>query len=227
MCDYPQFIPVHNPATLVTPAQPRRPPTRHAADRRTAAAAPRPRPRAGACWVRRRFSRGFGRSHMVRPASPRPIDRMARVQRPPIEANIGAETVRLDEPLRTIVAVLAQALKRAKPKLVNVAAMWFDMIADCCGRGRWRAPRIFAKWMLEQLVLPDPATNKPWSYTTYPTSSVGHEAPIVSQPLIQCLAWEPTSHSRRSRPGYALLARRQALLGPLRLWRRRSVTRGE
>jgi hypothetical protein len=70
----------------------------------------------------------------VRPASPRPIDRMARVQRPPIEANIGAETARLDVPLRTIVAVLAQALKRAKPKLVNVAAMWFDMIAD----RRWR-----------------------------------------------------------------------------------------
>jgi hypothetical protein len=48
---------------------------------------------------------------------------MARVQRSPIEANIGAETARLDVPLRTIVAVLAQALKRAKPKLVNVAAM--------------------------------------------------------------------------------------------------------
>ena len=67
----------------------------------------------------------------VRPASPRPIDRMARVQRPPIEANIGAETARLDVPLRTIVAVLAQALKRAKPKLVNVAVMWLDVIADC------------------------------------------------------------------------------------------------
>jgi hypothetical protein len=70
----------------------------------------------------------------VRPASLRPIDRMARVQRPPIEANIGAETARLDVPLRTIVAVLAQALKRAKPKPVNVATTWFDMIADCCGR---------------------------------------------------------------------------------------------
>jgi hypothetical protein len=87
-----------------------------------------------ACWVRQRFSQGFGRSHMMRPASPRPIDRMARVQRPPIEANIGAETARLDEPLRTIVAVLAQALKRAKPKLVNVAVVRLDVIAD----GRWR-----------------------------------------------------------------------------------------
>jgi hypothetical protein len=93
---------------------------------------------------------------MVRPASPRPIDRMARVQRPPIEANFGAETAPLDEPLRTIVAVLTQALKRAKPKLVNVAAMWFDMIADCCGRDHGALQAIFAKWMLEQLVLPDP-----------------------------------------------------------------------
>jgi hypothetical protein len=29
---------------------------------------------------------------------------------------------------------------------------------------------------------------------------------------------ESTSHSRRSRPGYALLAHRQALLAHLRLW---------
>ena len=39
------------------------PPTRHAADRRTAAAAPRPRRAAGACWVSRRFSRGFGQAN--------------------------------------------------------------------------------------------------------------------------------------------------------------------
>jgi hypothetical protein len=93
------------------------PPTRNAADRRTAAAAPRPGRAAGACWVRRRFSRGFGRSHMVRLASPRPINRMARVQRPPIEAYIGAEIARLDEPLSTIVAVLPQALKRPSQNL--------------------------------------------------------------------------------------------------------------
>jgi hypothetical protein len=59
---------------------------------------------------------------------------MAWVQGPPIEANIGAETARLDEPLRTIVAVLAQALKRAKPELVDVAMVRFDVIAD----RRWR-----------------------------------------------------------------------------------------
>ena len=93
---------------------------------------------------------------MVRPASPRPIDRMAWVQRPPIEANIGAETARLDEPLRTIVAVLAQALKRTKPKFVNVAMVWFDVIADRRWRDDGALQAIFAKWMLEQLVLPNP-----------------------------------------------------------------------
>jgi hypothetical protein len=110
----------------------------------------------GAWWVSRRFSLDFGRSHMVRPASPRPIDRMVRVQRPPIEANIGAETARLDEPLRTIVAVLAQALKRAKPKLVNVAVMRLDVIAD----GRWLDDASLgaelAQRMFAQLVLANP-----------------------------------------------------------------------
>jgi hypothetical protein len=111
---------------------------------------------AGACWVRRRFSLGFGRSHIVRPASPRPIDRMARVQRPPIEANIGAETARLDEPLRTIVAVLAQALKRAEPKLVNVAVMWLDVIADCRRLDDAALQAEVAERMREQLLPPDP-----------------------------------------------------------------------
>jgi hypothetical protein len=92
----------------------------------------------------------------VRPASPRPIDRMARVQRPPIEANIGAETARLDVPLRTIVAVLAQALKRAKPKLVNVAVMWLDVIADCRRLDDAALRAILTKRVFEQLVLPDP-----------------------------------------------------------------------
>ena len=89
-------------------------------------------------------------------SSSHPIHRMARVQRPPIEANIGAETTCLDVPLRTIVAVLAQALKRAKPKLVNVAAMWFDMIADCCRHDDAAFQAILAKRMHEQLVPPDP-----------------------------------------------------------------------
>jgi hypothetical protein len=92
----------------------------------------------------------------ARPASPHPIDQMTRIQRPPIEANIGAETARLGVPLRTIVAVLAQALKRAKPKLVNVAAMWFEMIADRRWRDDGALRAILTKRVFEQLVLPDP-----------------------------------------------------------------------
>jgi hypothetical protein len=58
------------------------------------------------------------------------VDRVARVQRPAIETNIGAETARLDEPLSTVVAALAQALERTKPEFVDVAVMWLDVIAD-------------------------------------------------------------------------------------------------
>jgi hypothetical protein len=50
------------------------------------------------------------------PASPRPIDRMIRVERPPIKTDIGAETVSLDEPLRGVVAALAETLERTKPE---------------------------------------------------------------------------------------------------------------
>ena len=76
------------------------------------------------------FSLGFGRSHMVRPASPRPRDRMVRVERPPIEADIGTETARLDEPLGAVMTPLAQRLKRPTPKLVEIAMMRLDVIAS-------------------------------------------------------------------------------------------------
>jgi predicted metal-dependent HD superfamily phosphohydrolase len=81
---------------------------------------------------------------------------MARVQGPSIEADIGAETARLDVPLRTIVAVLAQALKRAKPELIDIAVMWLDVIADCRRLDNAALRAILTQRMLEQLVLPDP-----------------------------------------------------------------------
>src|SRR6516165_5368639 len=81
---------------------------------------------------------------------------MARVQRHAIKANIGAETVRLDKPLRGVVATLAQALERTKPEFVDVAMMWLDVIADCrwCDDGALQA--ILTKRVFAQLVLPDP-----------------------------------------------------------------------
>jgi hypothetical protein len=51
---------------------------------------------------------------------------MARVQRHAIKANIGTKTVRLDKPLRGVVAVLAERLESAEPEFVGVAVMWLD-----------------------------------------------------------------------------------------------------
>ena len=55
---------------------------------------------------------------------------MARVQGPPIQADIGAETACLDEPLRAVVTSFAKRLERAEPELIDVAAMRLDVIAD-------------------------------------------------------------------------------------------------
>jgi hypothetical protein len=59
---------------------------------------------------------------------------MARVQRPAIQADIGAETARLDEPLRTVVASLAERLERAESEFVDVAATCLDVITDLSRR---------------------------------------------------------------------------------------------
>jgi hypothetical protein len=145
----------------------------------------------------------------MRPALSRPIDRMARVQRPPIEANIGAETAPLDEPLRTIVAALAQALKRAKPKLVNVAAMWLDMIADRRRLDGAALRAILTQRMLEQLVPPDPGPTSR-GIPLIPLRRLATSA-HRTQPF-QGLAGSPPVTRVALWPGYALLARRQALL---------------
>jgi hypothetical protein len=81
---------------------------------------------------------------------------MARVQRQAIQADIGAETVLLDEPFRGVVTFLAKRLERAKPELVDVAMVWLDVIADCRRRDDGALQAIFTKRMFEQLVLPDP-----------------------------------------------------------------------
>jgi hypothetical protein len=71
----------------------------------------------------------------VNEVSPLPtVDRMTRVQRPPIQTDVGAEAVEFDEPLGGVVTFLAKRLEGAKPEFVDVAVMWLDVIADC----RWR-----------------------------------------------------------------------------------------
>src|SRR5262245_22174022 len=86
----------------------------------------------------------------------RPVDRMARVQRPPVQADIGAEAVHLDEPLRGVVTFLAERLERAEPEFVDVAMVRLDVIADRCRRNDAALQAVLTKRVYEQLVLPDP-----------------------------------------------------------------------
>ena len=89
------------------------------------------------------------------PASPRPIDRMIRVERPSIKTDIGAETVSLDEPLRGVVAALAETLERTKPESVDVAVMRLDVIADFRRRDDTALQTKRAQRVFVQLVPPD------------------------------------------------------------------------
>jgi hypothetical protein len=56
---------------------------------------------------------------------------MAPIQRPSVQADIGAIPVDLSKPFAGIMATLAEAHERSKPELVDVAVMWLDVIADC------------------------------------------------------------------------------------------------
>ena len=74
---------------------------------------------------------------------------MARVQRPPIKANIRPIPALLDEPLRRIVALLTEGLKRAQPELVHVALVRLDVIADLRRGDDAALEAVLAQWMLE------------------------------------------------------------------------------
>jgi hypothetical protein len=122
------------------------------------------------------------------------------------EANIETETARLDEPLRAIVAMLAQALKRAKPKLVNVAAMWFEMIADCCGRDAGALKQYLHSGCSSSWCRRIHAQRRELyqtSHTRRPTSSVDRERPwlsSISQPRDGVVTGEGGGLSTTCRP---------------------------
>src|SRR5215472_10390244 len=84
---------------------------------------------------------------------PRDCSWMARFQRPAIQADIGAETARLDEPLHTVVASLAERLEWAEPEFVDVAAMCLDVITVLSRRYALEAER--AEGVLAKLVSSD------------------------------------------------------------------------
>src|SRR5262245_12538495 len=61
---------------------------------------------------------------------PATVDRMAQVERQSVKANIRTIATRLDEALRAVMTLLAQALKRAKPEVIDIAVMRLNVIAD-------------------------------------------------------------------------------------------------
>jgi hypothetical protein len=81
---------------------------------------------------------------------------MARVERQSVKANIRTIATRLDEALRSVMTLLAQALKRTEPKFIDIAVVWLDVIANRRCRDGAAFQAIFAKRVLKQLVLPDP-----------------------------------------------------------------------
>jgi hypothetical protein len=103
---------------------------------------------------------------------------MTRVQRPPIKADIGAETARLDEPLRRVVTWLAERLERAEPEFVDVAAMWLDVIADGRRRDDAALEAERTQRMLEQLVPSEPSEY-------HSSHFVGLPRTPIAQPIIR------------------------------------------
>jgi hypothetical protein len=81
---------------------------------------------------------------------------MARIQRPSIPTYIRAKPMNLGEALAGIVATLAEAHKRAKPKFIDVAAMRLDMITDGSRHDDAALEAELAKRMFGQLVASDP-----------------------------------------------------------------------
>jgi hypothetical protein len=90
-----------------------------------------------------------------RVSPPATVDRMARIQRPSVKSNIRAETMQLDEPLRGVVAALAQAHKRTEPEFIDVAVMWLDVITDFRRRDDAALEAERAQRVFEQLVPSD------------------------------------------------------------------------
>ena len=121
----------------------------------------------------------------LEPSSSHPIHRVARVQRPSIQADIRAETVQFDESLRAVMTLLAQALKRTEPELVDVAMVRLDVVADRRRRDDAALQAILTERMLEQLVLPDPGPAS-CGVPLVPLRWLSANA-HSTQPLIRCL----------------------------------------
>jgi len=86
---------------------------------------------------------------------PATVDRMAQVERQSVKANIRTIATRLDEALRAVMTLLAQALKRAKPEVIDIAVMRLNVIADRRRCDDAALCAILTQRVLEQLVPSD------------------------------------------------------------------------
>jgi hypothetical protein len=107
---------------------------------------------------------------------------MTGVQRPPIGADIGAKTARLDKPLRGVVAAFAETHERAEPEFVDIAVMRFNVVADCRRLDDAALEAEHAQRVREQLVPSGSAPNAALN-TTCPTWLAGHERPSSPPPF--------------------------------------------
>jgi hypothetical protein len=62
------------------------------------------------------------------------IDRMGRIEREAIGADVGHIAMVLQELLGAVVALLTERLKFTEPELIPIAAMRFDMVGNACQR---------------------------------------------------------------------------------------------
>ena len=90
----------------------------------------RKRANAGPFTNNRPLDRPLNLSQATCRSPPVRVARMARIERPTIDADVRPVPALLDEPLRRIVARLAEGLKRPEPELVHVTMMRLDVIRD-------------------------------------------------------------------------------------------------
>ena len=95
--------------------------------------------------------------------------------------------------LQTVVARLAQALKRAKPELIHVTMMRRDMIANRCGRRSALLCAEPAKWLGEEL---KPAHPSPSSVIVEMVEVAGHVAHHCSGPNGELRPYRASFHNQ-------------------------------
>jgi len=88
------------------------------------------------------------------------MDRMPRIQRPSIRPHLRPIPTNLDQPLRRVVAALAQAYERAKPEFVDVAVMRLRVIANRRRLDDTALEAKLAKRVREQLMSSDPSPTR-------------------------------------------------------------------